>query len=182
MGSLARQLTDVQQRLADAKARLREKEAALEQDRYLDKIRRAELYSVDQVACDDALSVWGGRRAPAPRSFETRNDYRRRLIRLAGRFLPPDHDLKHVLDERADDERTDKHMVGIFFPQIMAAVKKAVKCVDTVPEGSLRPIVERDMGGREIVSYVGRRPFTDNHHQPNRRVVAFVDRHGDFPR
>jgi hypothetical protein len=133
------------------------------------------------VACDDALAPWD-RRAPSPRAYETRAEYRRRLCRIASRYLPPDHELKHVLDERADNQETDRRLVSIFFPKILEAAKRSVKCVDTCPPGTLRRIAERDFGGREIVSYVGRRPFTDDYHAANRRVVQFADRQGNFAR
>jgi hypothetical protein len=44
---------------------------------------------------------------------------------------------------------------------------------DTVPFGSMRKIVERGPTGHTRTSFVGPRPFTDDHRRPCRRVVGW---------
>jgi alkylation response protein AidB-like acyl-CoA dehydrogenase len=90
-------------------------------------------------------------------------------------FLPVDHELKHVLDERSPDKDTDRRLIAHFVPQILEAAKAAVRCADTVVPGKMRPVVERDVGGHRIVSYVGQRPFTDDFAPPAKRIIHWGD-------
>jgi hypothetical protein len=172
--SYARRVTDLHQRHGELEARQEELETAEAREAYLDKIRRNDAFADDQALADDALSVWN-RRAPAPRAYEQRSAYRRRLARIAGEFLPPGHQLKGV---RLDD--CTPSVVGIFYPEIMKAVREAVTLADTVPKGELRQIDRHDGVGRKITTFVGRKSFVVDMQAPSKRVVQFAKMDGAF--
>jgi hypothetical protein len=172
MGQLARAITEAVAQHGRAAKLLQQLEEQNNRDAYHARMRREEQKTEDRIACDSALEPWS-RTAPAPKSGETRADYRRRLCALAAGFLPPDHRLKDVGIERCDAD-----VVDIFFPEILAATKDAVRCVDTVPYGSLREVVRHDSSGRKITDFVGAESFVKSMGRENRRVTQFCRRDG----
>jgi hypothetical protein len=169
---IARDITEARAQSERAARLIKELEAANEKDRYLAGIRREEQKTADRILCDDALEPWS-RTAPAPRTGESRGDYRRRLCALAAGFLPVDHRLKNVGIERCDDD-----VVDIFFPEILAETKAAVRCIDTVPLGQLREVTRYDSAGRKFTDFVGPESFVRTMGSENRRVVQFARRDG----
>jgi hypothetical protein len=169
---IARDITEARAQHERAARLIGELEAANEKDRYLAGIRREEQKTADRIACDSALEPWS-RTAPAPRTDESRANYRRRLCTLACSFLPPGSDLKDLGLERCDDS-----VVDVFFPQILAAARDAVRCTDTVPYGSLREVARVDSSGRKIVDFVGPESFVKSMGRENRRVMQFCRRDG----
>jgi hypothetical protein len=172
MGEFSRAVTEARAQHERAARLIAELEAANRRDEYHAKIRREEQKTADRIACDSALEPWS-RTAPAPKTGESRADYRRRLCRLAAGFLPVDHNLKELGIERCDDD-----VVDIFFPQILQATKAAVRDVDTVPYGTLRAVNRVDDAGRKITDFVGPESFVKGLAQENRRVVQFCKRDG----
>jgi hypothetical protein len=167
MSQFSRELAEAKAAHARTARLLAQLEAADQKDRFLDKISDEEAMTQDRQYADASFEVWG-RRAPHPRSRETRIDYRARLCRDASAYLPPDHELKNV---RVDD--LSGKATGIFFERFMAELKAAARDADTVPSGTLREIEQIAPTGHKVTTYVGRRTFIDDHHRDNRRVVGW---------
>jgi hypothetical protein len=169
MSQFSRELTEAKAAHARTARLLAQLEANDRKDRFLDKMSEEEAMTQDQQYADASFEVWG-RRAPHPRSRETRIDYRARLCRDASAWLPADHELKHVRVDGMSGKAT-----GIFFEKFLSAMKAAARDADTVPPGELRRIERVAPTGHKVTSYVGRRTFIDAHHQPNRRVIGWGD-------
>jgi hypothetical protein len=120
-----------------------------------------------QSRCDDSLEPWSIR-APSLVAGESLDDYRRRLLILAKRQLPADHQLRKVQIKALPAEA-----VPIFERQIYPACRDAAYLPDSVPEGTLRLVPEKDANGLTINRFVGKRWFgaVNNFVRPGRRAV-----------
>jgi hypothetical protein len=167
MSEFSRALTEAKAAHARTARLLAQLEANDQKARFHDAISDEEAMTRDQQYADASFEVWG-RRAPHPRSRETRIDYRARLCRDASAYLPPDHELKHV---RVDD--MSGKATGIFFERFMSAMQAAARDPDTVVPGELRRIERIAPTGHKVTTFVGRRTFIDDHHRDNRRVVGW---------
>jgi hypothetical protein len=120
-----------------------------------------------QARCDDALQTWGIR-APAPVIDEPYDDYRWRLVKLAQKRLPDEHQYR-------------KTKLGQFWNngfetvenQIYRDVRAAGERPDSAPQGELRQIEKTGPNGVKTVEFRGSRSFIDAFRLPGRRVKWF---------
>jgi hypothetical protein len=117
-----------------------------------------------QARCDEAVASWG-LRAPAPVAGAPLDAYRRDLLILAKKQLPESDELRSVqVRQLAADA------LPVFEDRIYDACKSAAYRGDTVPEGQLRKIVERDANGLQVTKFVGQHSFVRDFTIPGRRV------------
>jgi hypothetical protein len=122
-----------------------------------------------QARADDALSTWG-MRAPQYVAGESLMDYRRRLLRLAQRQLPDDHQLRHLKIKNMDDD-----VFTPFEPQIYAASKEAGTKPDSAAPGELRMVEKIDpQNGQKTIEFYGQRSFVHDFKAPVVTCVASV--------
>jgi hypothetical protein len=117
-----------------------------------------------QAKADDSFQPWGVR-APAPALGQPLSEYRENLAIMAKKLLPDDHPLRKVQVRQLNSDA-----LNAIEPQIYGACRSAAYRGDTVPEGQLRQIVERDANGLQVTKFVGQRCFTDKFTVPGRRV------------
>jgi hypothetical protein len=117
-----------------------------------------------QERADNALEPWSIR-APSLVAGESLGEYRRRLLILAKKQLPSDHDLRRVqVRQLASDA------LAVFEPQIYQACKLAAYRPDSVPPGTLRCIEEKDQNGLTINRFVGPTWFGAAFCRPGRKA------------
>jgi hypothetical protein len=117
-----------------------------------------------QARCDEAVLSWG-LRAPAPVAGAPLDAYRRDLLILAKKQLPETDELRSIqVRQLAADA------LPVFEERIYSACKSAAYRGDTVPEGQLRQIVERDANGLQVTRFVGQHCFVKDFTVPGRRV------------
>jgi hypothetical protein len=167
VSTYSRELTEVKAQHERTKRLLEELQQGQKVDRYLADIADEEAKTADRVRADEAFAAWS-RNAPAPKTAETRNEYRARLCHRAAHYLPVDHELRDVRLDGMSSKATE-----IFFNEFMRELSKAARDADTVPRGTLRKIEERSPSGHTRTSFVGPRPFTDFLGAANRRVCGW---------
>jgi hypothetical protein len=135
-----------------------------------------------QERADDAYQPWGFR-APAPVLGCDPDEYRRDLLIKAKRLLPGDNRLRHV-----QVRQLPHSALGQFEDMIFAAAKAEAFRPDSVPEGEMRRVEERDSNGLKMIRWIGKVSFVKAMGRPGRRVVSFntsqgpVDASGRFLR
>jgi hypothetical protein len=97
-----------------------------------------------QQRYDDAFSAWGAR-AKAPVLGENIDSYRRDLAVQGKRLLPEDHQLRAVQYRALND-----NAFAALEPQLLKAVSEAARRNDSVPDGTMREIVEQTPTGKVI--------------------------------
>jgi hypothetical protein len=124
---------------------------------------------VYQQRYDDAFSAWG-MRAKAPTLGEDIDTYRRDLAVMGKKLLPENHDLRAV---QYRGLRSDAFEV--FEPQLLKAVSEAARRNDSVPDGTMRQIVEINPdNGQKMHRFLGTRSFVEFvHHAPGLGPVVF---------
>jgi hypothetical protein len=108
--------------------------AKLNREQLLQQQASARVY---QARYDEAFSVWGAR-AKAPVLGENIDSYRRDLAIQGKRLLPDNHELRAVQYRALDD-----NALAALVPQLLRAVAAAGHRNDSVPDGTLREIVEQ---------------------------------------
>jgi hypothetical protein len=121
---------------------------------------------VYQQRYDDAFSAWGVR-AKAPTLGEDIDTYRRHLAVMGKKLLPENHDLRAV---QFRSPRSDAFEV--FEPQLLKAVSEAARRNDSVPDGTMREIVEQTPTGK-VIRFLSTRSFVHQFKAIPRRVAWF---------
>jgi hypothetical protein len=130
---------------------------------------------VIQEMAQDSLDPWGVR-VPGPTLGEPPDEYRRKLLIMAKKQLPVEHELRkiQVRQLRAD-------ALAVFEPQIYSACKAEAYNPSSVPPGDMRRIEEiNPQNGMKIVKFIGQRSFVDQFLQPGR--IAKIRDPSQFPR
>jgi hypothetical protein len=118
-----------------------------------------------QERCDDSLQPWGVR-APAITAGQALDDYRRRLLILAKRQLPEEHELRAVTVRRLAADA-----LPIFEERIYGACHAEAYRPDSVPSGGMREVIDIDKNGLKIHKFVGQRSFVHDFARPCRKAV-----------
>jgi hypothetical protein len=114
-----------------------------------------------------------GRSAPARRADEAGSDYRKRLCRVARRYIPASERIAKV---RFDDTLPNS-VLGEFERLMMEAVVRNISRTDNMKVGDLKPVFKTDpRNGYKVTEWHGPRSFVLDEqygHRPGRRVLSF---------
>jgi hypothetical protein len=120
-----------------------------------------------QERADTALEPWG-MRAPAPALGVDPDEYRRDLLIMAKKLIPGSNELRHVQVRQLPRETLSQ-----FEDRIYPAARATAYSADSVPDGEMRRVEERDSNGMKMVRWIGKESFVKSMARPGRRVVSF---------
>ena len=129
---------------------------------------------VVQERADDAFSPWD-MRARGPTLGEDPDKYRRDLLIQAKKLLPGTNKLRHVTICQLPSSA-----LGKFEDLIYSAAKAEAYFADSVPDGEMRRVTERDSNGLMMTRWVGQHSFVRDFTRPGR--LARIRDPSQFPR
>jgi hypothetical protein len=127
-----------------------------------------------QERADNALEPWG-MRAPAPTLGVDPDQYRRDLLIQAKRLIPGDNELRHI-----QVRQLPRDALRQFEDMIYPVARSTAYSADSVPDGQMRAIEERDSNGLKMTRWIGKESFVKAMGRPGRRVLGFLHNDGHF--
>jgi hypothetical protein len=127
-----------------------------------------------QERADAALEPWG-LRARGPTLGEDPDQYRRDLLIQAKRLLPGSNELRHI-----QIRQLPRDALSNFEAQIYPAARATAYSADSVPDGQMRAIEEKDSNGLKMTRWIGQECFVKAMGRPGRRVLGFLHNDGFF--
>jgi hypothetical protein len=120
-----------------------------------------------QERADEAFQPWG-MRAPAPVLGVDPDEYRRDLLIKAKKLIPGDNELRHV-----QVRQLPRDALAQFEDMIYPTCRSTAYSADSVPDGEMRQVVERDSNGLKMIRWIGKESFVKQMGRPCRRVLTF---------
>ena len=127
-----------------------------------------------QERADNALEPWG-LRARGPTLGENPDAYRRDLLIQAKKLLPGSNELRHV-----QVRQLPRDALSNFEDQIYPAAHATAYSADSVPDGQMRAIEEKDSNGLKMTRWVGKESFVKAMGRPGRRVLGSLHNDGHY--
>ena len=125
-----------------------------------------------QERADAAFEPWG-MRAPAPALGVDPDEYKRNLLIKAKKLIPGDNELRHVQVRQLPREALSQ-----FENMIYPVAKATAYSADSVPDGQMRAIEEKDSNGLKMIRWIGKVSFVKGMGRPGRRVASFNTSNG----